>query len=79
MTDLAALKTCVTRKHHRELHGADRCGHAIVPEFDPVRGCQIFQAGSYCHEQRAPGIGAWLGRRCGPNGKFHKPKDEAEL
>jgi hypothetical protein len=79
MTDPAALKTCTTCRHYRYLHGADRCLHAIVPKFDPVRGYQIFQPGSYCHEQRAPGIGAWLGRRCGPNGKFWEPRDEVEL
>lgn len=72
------MKTCVTCNHHLEPHGADRGLHEIVPKFDPVRGFQIFQFGSYCQEQREPGIGAWLGRRCGPKGKFHKPKDEVQ-
>lgn len=75
MTDPAALKTCTTCRHYRELYGADRCGRTIVPEFDPVRGYPVFQSGSYCHEQRASGTGAWLGRRCGPDGKFWEAKE----
>lgn len=71
---MSAIKTCVTCKYHREPHGADRCGHAIVPEFDPVYGYQIFQPGSHCQDQRKSGVGSWLGRRCGPDGKFWEAK-----
>lgn len=73
---MSAIKTCVTCKHYVFLHCSERCNKTITPTFDPVRGHQVFQFGSYCFLQRDPGIGALFGWRCGPKGKWWEAKEE---